>query len=53
MCLSFQERQKTLCKESIKQEKQMIEQKGNQLYQPEEEKTYRNVCRKERDRAKV
>jgi hypothetical protein len=37
----LQENRKTLCKESVKQdtkENQVIEQKGNRLYQPEEEK---------------
>ena len=41
MCLSFKINRKTLCKESVKKdtkENQVIEQKGNRIYQPEEEK---------------
>jgi hypothetical protein len=41
MCLSFKKNRKTLRKESVKQdnkENQVIEQMGNRLYQPEEEK---------------
>jgi hypothetical protein len=41
MCLSFKKNRKKLCKEWVKKdtkENQVIEQKENQLYQPEEEK---------------
>jgi len=49
--LSFKKDKKTLCKESVKQnnkEKQVIEQKGNWLYQPEEENFDEGIGKRER-----
>jgi hypothetical protein len=49
MSLSFKKDRKILCKEFIKQdnkEKQIIEEKGNRLYQLEEEKLIGRYAKK-------